>query len=270
MANRFMQSTAELCFADRDLLPSYCRKPEVRESYRSNPDTDEAQRYFGSDDDLTYLYSAESRQEYEDRYDDDDLFDDADEGLEEHIICAFADTDDDDVTCDAEQVNCEELHPMREVTRKVPVIPTHEEVMAELRKIWPSPGACLPMPEASSLMALATARAKERNKRNRRFNLITKLVPVRPSLEPIDPEEKALHRQSKVEANEATVRSYNRDERARGGNSKPRRIHDNRQTMRCAELAERDSLDAHRLDKLFSEIAAERKNAKKARHLVAA
>jgi len=113
MSKNFMQSTAELCFADRDFLPSYCRTPERRTSYRSNPDTDEAQRYFGAENDFEYLISAETRQDEDFDFDsDDDLFDEAEEGLEEHLVGAWAKLDVDESDED------KPLHPVREVMVK--------------------------------------------------------------------------------------------------------------------------------------------------------
>lgn len=94
------------------------------------------------------------------------------------------------------------------------------------------------------------------------------LTLFRPPLEPVDADERAEARLSSAEASAAVTRSYNRDDRARGGNSKPRRAHDDRTTLRGMRLADRDTLETRRLDHLFTEIEADR--TKRTRHLVAA
>ncbi len=226
MSKNFMQSTSELCFADRDFLPSYCQAPVRRPSNRSNPDADEVQRFFGAEDDFGYLLSADSRQDIEDELDEDDDTIDDDTGLEELLVGAWAELDAD------EREEDRPLHPVRKVTLRKPRQPTREEIEFEMRWLRPRNVALLTMAEWDALEQRATELCKEHNRRYGYVETITKFVPDRPPLEPIDPEEAALRRASRREASEAISRSYGKDDRARGGNSKPRRIHDDRTTLR--------------------------------------
>jgi hypothetical protein len=228
MSRNFMQSTAELCFADRDFLPSYCRAPERRESYRSNPDTDEAQRYFGAENDFDYLCSAETRQDDEGfDFGPDDLCDD----VEEAIMGPWAELDADEAEYE------QPLHEMRCVLRSVPCVPSRDEIECALMRMdprlsswyyrrWTNPRHPLwgtAVREASRLMGT---------------RVVETYVPARPPQEPIDPEDAAIRRQSRVEAREAINRSYRLMDRSFSGDrgnrkgDKPQRPHGSRETIR--------------------------------------
>ncbi len=287
MVCRLMQSTAELCFADPDFLPSYCRKPERQESYRSNPDTDEAQRFFGSDDDLVYLHTAATRQDVH----PDDL---EDLGLtsEDDLDCEWVDDDEpsaEELIAEYYRDHPGDTEPLRPVLRQrqqivtrhhfVPMKVTDKMVEArvtELRKALEEakPEECEVTDQELALRIQARCELS-RELENRTVRVAKKtvkqvLVGNKPRREPVDAEEAAIRRRSRSEVREVIDRSYRHYEHARGGNSKPPRADECRETLRCVELADRDSLDERRMSRLFSEIKLDRKSTKKARHLVAA
>jgi hypothetical protein len=107
--SRFFESTTELRFCDRDLLPSFMRGPE-RERRPYGADAAETQRYFAAEDDLEYLVSADSRQD-----------EDAADSLAEVLCGAWAELDADGDGLDSDE-DCDDDA----------AVPHHGEIEVEL------------------------------------------------------------------------------------------------------------------------------------------
>jgi len=255
MSKNFMQSTAELCFADRDLLPSYCRKPEARTSYRSNPDTNEAQRFYRAEDDLTYLYSADTRQEYEGYGDDDDdLFDEPEEGLEEHLARVWGDVDAEEFGQDSEplhRMHASERRYSRKCLVDAPL--TESDVRREIERLQLTDWNRYPYYRLRELALWNLSKSPRKIEKTKTWTE-TVFVPARLPQEPVDPEDRQFCQESRRAARERSLRGYMKKGDKCGRKLRKRYT---RESF-CRSLTEdRDSFQARRLEQLYKELRSE-------------